>query len=55
MLTRKLKHAQAMVSKYSNDYDLCLFWKTQVKESERELEGIKELERKIEEINNSKR
>ncbi len=41
MLTRKLKHAQAMVSKYSNDYDLCLFWKTQVKESERELERIK--------------
>ena len=45
MLTRKLKHAQAMVSKYSNDYDLCLFWKTQVKELKRELE----------EINNSKR
>ena len=55
MLTRKLKHAQAMVGKYSNDYDLYLFWLTRVKESERELEGIKELERKIEEINNSKR
>jgi len=38
MLTRKLKHAQAMVSKYSNDYDLCLFWKTQVKNWERKLE-----------------
>ena len=37
-MSDNLKYAQAMVSKYSNDYDLCLFWKAQVKNWERKLE-----------------
>ena len=37
-MSDNLKYAQAMVSKHSNDYDLCLFWKAQVKNWERKLE-----------------